>query len=163
MPWAWNPKPAERLELTAVHILSMLPCPSNSGSASTASEFLSSPLRPEPSWWDGMWASLLPKQAAQGLDQSELETFQGWRWHRLLGQPALMPHWHHRETVSLLCWGPELDAASRYGLTCAMQRQTIPSLDLWAVPRFIPPGAAGCLPYQGRVHTIAPSRSLIKV
>lgn len=44
-----HPKPAERWELAAPDVPSVLPCPSNGGLASKASDFLSSSLWAEPS------------------------------------------------------------------------------------------------------------------
>lgn len=102
-------------------------------------------------------------RAAQVLDQLKLETFQEWKWHSLLGWPAPLPHLYYRKTVSSLYWGPEL-----------MQHLDV----VWCVPyrggqsilllsRLCPCSyfseAAGCLCYQGKVHTITSSRSLLKM
>lgn len=112
----------------------MLPCPSSNSLASTASQFLSSPLWPSLVEWE--WAYVLPKQ--------------GWLWTRLLRAWTTWtlknPGMEMAQLLGITCSAASLSSLGNSffhllecGLMCAVQRGTIPYLDLWAVPLFVRP------------------------
>lgn len=111
-----------------------------------------------PPWWNGMWAYLLPKQ--HRLWTRLLRAWTSWKLEnpgidmaQPLGLVAQLPHYHHWETVSVTCWNVVWCVLCRGGQSFILISELCPCLYV--------PAAAGCLCYQGTVHSIGFSRSLI--